>query len=156
MNQTSEKKLANAGKPPPDDTNDAVDKPPWLPHQDRGYAWVVCAASFFSHVAQCGVLYSMGMFYIVFRENMQGGSSAISLVSSINAGTAFFTGMLFEYLKLTPHTHLNKLYNTYTCSYKHTQMYTTTDTITIMWDLGGTHTHIHINTSDMVFFSCFF
>lgn len=60
--------------------------------KDRGYAWIVCLASFISQMMQCGILYSMGMFYILFKKNMQGDSEYVALVSSIHAATCYLTG----------------------------------------------------------------
>ena len=55
--------------------------------QDSGYAWVICAASFLFQAVNGGFHYSAGIFYIMFKENIEGGDSAIAFITSLNLGT---------------------------------------------------------------------
>ena len=59
---------------------------------EGGYGWVVVAASFVTHAITGGVLYSMGIFYIMFKENLEGESSVIALVPSIFSSCSFALG----------------------------------------------------------------
>ena len=52
--------------------------------QDSGYAWVVAAASFLVLVIQGGMIYSMGVFYIMFQRGLDADHGAVSLVTSLN------------------------------------------------------------------------
>ena len=54
--------------------------------QASGYAWVVCAASCFFQAVNGGIQYCAGIFYIMFKENVEGDESAIALVPSLNLG----------------------------------------------------------------------
>ena len=54
--------------------------------QDSGYAWVVCGASFLFQAVNGGFQYCAGIFYIMFKENLEGDESAIALVTSLNLG----------------------------------------------------------------------
>ena len=60
--------------------------------QDGGYAWIVCAASFFHHVIQGGILLSVGIFYIMFKRQIDGSPSTIALVPSLSLGFFFIVG----------------------------------------------------------------
>ena len=52
--------------------------------EDGCYAWAVCAATFLVLVIQGGLVYSMGVFYIMFQQGLDAGDSALSLVTSLN------------------------------------------------------------------------
>jgi len=60
--------------------------------QDKGYAFVVAMMSFMAHLLQYGVVWTVGVFYVVFKENLQDCSSGqVALISSLN--TAVFYGI---------------------------------------------------------------
>ena len=54
--------------------------------QDSGYAWVVCGASFWFQVINAGLTTCAGLLYIMFKENVEGNDTTISLVTSLNVG----------------------------------------------------------------------
>ena len=60
--------------------------------QDSLYSWVVCACTGIVLVIHCGVLYSMGVFYIMFREQIDGDKSAMALAPALNMGMYFLIG----------------------------------------------------------------
>ena len=57
--------------------------------QDGAFAWVVCAMSFLSQVVHGGLVFSMGMFFIMFRNGLDGGDGAITLITSLNYSVCF-------------------------------------------------------------------
>ena len=63
-----------------------------LLHQDRGYAWVVCGAICIQRLLYGGVFNSIGMFYIMFTENLAGDSAILSFVAATNTATMFGVG----------------------------------------------------------------
>ena len=60
--------------------------------KDSGYAWVVCAASFMVLVVIGGLTYSMGVLFILFKNGLDAGDSALSLVPSLNVGIVYLVG----------------------------------------------------------------
>jgi len=62
---------------------------------DKGYAWIIVLAGFFSHMLQYGVVWTVGVFYVVFLENIEhNGSAQVSLVASLNTAVYYGTGPL--------------------------------------------------------------
>ena len=55
------------------------------------YGVVVVLASFLAQLCVSGIVYSVGVFYVMFLEHMQGQRGTLALVSSLN--TAFFFGI---------------------------------------------------------------
>ena len=51
---------------------------------DRGYAWVVCAASFMVLLNVGGFVYTTGIFYIMFQNGLEAGDTALALITSLN------------------------------------------------------------------------
>ena len=60
--------------------------------KDHGYAWVVCVASCLAQVVQGGLLYSMGVLYIMFKNGLDAGDGALSLVTSLNYSILYIVG----------------------------------------------------------------
>ena len=52
--------------------------------QSRTFPWILCAATFTFNILNCGMTSSAGLLYIMFKENVEGGDSAIALVNSLN------------------------------------------------------------------------
>ena len=65
------------------------------PNIDRGYAWVIVATSFFAHIFQYGVVWTVGVFYAVFVKEFTGSKGAIALISSLNTAVYYMTGDTF-------------------------------------------------------------
>ena len=63
-------------------------------HIDGGYGWLVVAAAFLAHFFQYGVVWSVGVFYVLFLENVGGQQGAVALISSLNTATFYVTGEL--------------------------------------------------------------
>jgi len=62
---------------------------------DKGYAWIIVLAGFFSHMLQYGVVWTVGVFYVVFLENIEhNGSAQVALVASLNTAVYYGTGPL--------------------------------------------------------------
>ena len=61
-------------------------------YQDRGYAWVICGAICIQRLLYGGVYYSIGMFYIMFTENLAGDSALLSFVAATNSVAMFGIG----------------------------------------------------------------
>ncbi len=60
---------------------------------DTGYAWVILLASFVGHLLQYGVVWTVGVFYVVFLENLDhSGSGQVALISSLNTAVYYGTG----------------------------------------------------------------
>ena len=60
--------------------------------RDHGFAWVVAVAAMFSHMLQYGVVWTVGVFYVVFLENIKNnGAGEVAMISSLN--TAVFYGV---------------------------------------------------------------
>ena len=51
--------------------------------QDRGYAWVIVAASFFIQAIQDGVRFSYGLFFVEFLKEFNKGKGQTAWVGSI-------------------------------------------------------------------------
>ena len=62
------------------------------PDVDQGYAWVVVTTSFFAHIFQYGVVWTVGVFYAVFVEVFVGSKGAIALITSLNTAVYYLTG----------------------------------------------------------------
>ena len=62
--------------------------------QDRGYAWVVCAASLMILIVDGGLMCVTGILYILFKNGIDASDEALSLITSLNIGIGF---MVCEY-----------------------------------------------------------
>ena len=65
------------------------------PNIDQGYAWVIVSTSFFAHIFQYGVVWTVGVFYAVFVEVFVGSKAAIALITSLNTAVYYMTGDCF-------------------------------------------------------------
>ena len=63
-------------------------------HKDSSYSWIVCFAAFLSTFMTTGFSYTIGIYFVVFRDVFKQSSSAASWVSSLNYGTICLTGIL--------------------------------------------------------------
>jgi fatty acid desaturase len=60
---------------------------------DSGYAFVILLASFWGHFLQYGVVWTVGVFYVVFLENLEhNGRGEVALISSLNTAVFYGTG----------------------------------------------------------------
>ena len=55
-----------------------------MAEQDGCYAWLVCFASFLHHTIQGGIIFSVGIFYIIFRDALDSSDSAVALIPAIH------------------------------------------------------------------------
>ena len=63
------------------------------------YKWLVVLAAFMIQFLASGVTYCVGVFYVIFRQNLGGSSSLISFVSALNTGFFFGVGE-YWYLRM--------------------------------------------------------
>ena len=61
--------------------------------QDGGYAWVVCGASCLILVIQGGLVYSMGVLYIMFQDALDAADTTLSLITSLNICIIYIVSM---------------------------------------------------------------
>ena len=73
-------------------TSSPQSQSPSSSHYDSGYAWVVCAAIFVAHGLTLGFSYTIGVYYVVFRDVFGHSAGVTAWVSSLNFGTATFIG----------------------------------------------------------------
>ena len=59
---------------------------------DHGFAYVILLASFIGHIIIVGICFSLGLFYVEFREVFWESKGSVALVSSLNAAFLFLTG----------------------------------------------------------------
>ena len=60
--------------------------------QDGGYAYVIAIASFIGQILECGIVWTVGVFYEVFNDMFPGNSGAVALISSINTSAFYIAG----------------------------------------------------------------
>ena len=60
--------------------------------KDGMYAWVICGVAFIGHTLSAGFSYTMGTYYVVFKEVFNHSAGVTSWVSSLNLGVAFLIG----------------------------------------------------------------
>ncbi len=56
---------------------------------DSGYAWVVVVACMLSQLLIYGIVFSSGIFYDIFLEELGGSSAAVSLIASVNTALTY-------------------------------------------------------------------
>ena len=60
---------------------------------DKGYAWVILAVSFFSHLVIMGLTHSVGIFYTMIYESLELNShTLVALAPSIFQASFYVTG----------------------------------------------------------------
>ena len=62
-------------------------KPP-----DGGYGWVIVTASLLAQVLQYGIVWTVGVFYVIFLDTIADSEPAAALVSSLNIAACYGTG----------------------------------------------------------------
>ena len=61
--------------------------------RDHGYAWVVMLLVLVNHVIQFGVTWTVGVFYVIFLENVKNnGAAEVALISSLNTAMCYAMG----------------------------------------------------------------
>ena len=60
--------------------------------KDSNFGWLIVAASFLSHFFQYGIVWTVGVFYVIFLEHIGGSSGAVALISSLNTAIFYGTG----------------------------------------------------------------
>ena len=61
--------------------------------RDHGYAWVVVLLVMVSQVIQYGVVWTVGVFYVIFLENVKNnGAAEVALISSLNTAMSYGIG----------------------------------------------------------------
>ena len=60
--------------------------------KDGMYAWVICGVAFIGHTLSAGFSYTMGTYYVIFKEVFNHSAGVTSWVSSLNLGVAFLIG----------------------------------------------------------------
>ena len=64
--------------------------------KDSNFGWLIVAASFFSHFFQYGIVWTVGVFYVIFLEHIGGSSGAVALISSLNTAMFYSTGNVID------------------------------------------------------------
>ena len=88
--------------------------------RDHGYAWVVVLLVMVSQVIQYGVVWTVGVFYVIFLENVKNnGAAEVALISSLNTAMCYGIGSYrlqsnIAYLGCPENELLNKITNTVT------------------------------------------
>ena len=59
---------------------------------DGGYGWMVVLGSFICHLIQYGLSWTVGIFHVIFLEEIGGSKESVALVSSLNMAFFFFAG----------------------------------------------------------------
>ena len=65
--------------------------------KDSNFGWLIVAASFLSHFFQYGIVWTVGVFYVIFLEHIRGSSGAVALISSLNTAMFYSTGNVIDY-----------------------------------------------------------
>ena len=65
--------------------------------KDSNFGWLIVAASFLSHFFQYGIVWTVGVFYVIFLEHIGGSSGAVALISSLNTAMFYSTGNVIDY-----------------------------------------------------------
>ncbi len=65
---------------------------PLIAKKDEGIAWLVLLASFVSHFIQYGIVWTGGVFHVIFLENVDGTTGSIALISSICTASFYMAG----------------------------------------------------------------
>ena len=77
--------------------------------KDTGFAWIVLTASFMGHFFQYGIVWTVGYFYVIFLEHMNGSKAAVALIASLNTATYYCIGRYILYqLKYINSTSMSK------------------------------------------------
>ena len=63
--------------------------------QDGGYGWINVFSSHLIHVIQYGLSWTVGIFYVIFLEEIGGSKKSVALVSSLNTATFYVAGRKF-------------------------------------------------------------
>ena len=64
----------------------------YIQEKDSGYAWIVALSSFLCHTIQYGLTWTVGVFYVIFLEEIGGSVEAVALIASLNTAMYFFAG----------------------------------------------------------------
>ena len=60
--------------------------------KDGGYGWIIVIACFICNILQYGITWTVGVFYVIFLEQIGGNIEAVALISSLNTAMFFFAG----------------------------------------------------------------
>ena len=60
---------------------------------DGGYGWVVVCASFVAHILQFSVVWTVGVFYVIFLDHFRESRTLLALIVSLNTGSFYLIGM---------------------------------------------------------------
>ena len=60
------------------------------------YKWLVLLACFGMQLTSSGITFCVGVFYVIFEENIGGTSTTLSLASSLNMGFFYGIGIYFR------------------------------------------------------------
>lgn len=63
---------------------------------DGGWGWLVVLASFLTHLAVDGIIYSDGLFLIVFESDFNAGKVIVSMSASVLFGASLLIGKLLS------------------------------------------------------------
>ena len=77
-----------------EETTIKVRKPSYIHgRRDHGYAWVVVVLVMVSQAIQYGVVWTVGVFYVIFLENVKNnGAAEVALISSLNTAMCYAMG----------------------------------------------------------------
>ena len=62
---------------------------------DGGYGWVVVCASFIAHILEYGVVWTVGVFYVIFLDHFTESRTLLALIASLNTGSFYLIGQYF-------------------------------------------------------------
>ena len=81
----------------PEKTEMKERKPSYSPgRRDHGYAWVVMLLVMASQIIQYGVVWTVGVFYVIFLENVKNnGAAEVALISSLNTAISYAIGSYY-------------------------------------------------------------
>ena len=80
------------------------------PAVDRGWAWVILASNAVVMMIGGGVMYTMGVFNLIFLENFHGSKATIAGVGSLAMGLQYFTGGIIILIFLLISHHLTMVF----------------------------------------------
>ena len=59
---------------------------------DTGYAWVTLVASFLTQIITAGIAFNVGIFYLMFMENIPASRLELAAVTSVLTALHYLTG----------------------------------------------------------------
>lgn len=73
-------------------SEDKKEEEGYVPPPDGGWGWIVVLSSFLIHVIADGIVYSFGVFLVVFVDHFKRGRGETSWVGSLQPAVTFTVG----------------------------------------------------------------